>query len=257
MNSMSEAATNPKTVNIDTTGIYYRDLNKRLRQLADEGVEHIELDNVCGQRYIATDLSRPMEFKITGTPGNDLGAFMNGSRIEVFGNAQDCMANTMNAGEIIVHGHAGDICGMAARGGKIFIRDYVGYRAGIHMKEYQDKKSVMVIGDTGQDFLGEYMAGGVLVVLGLGLKEGEKHRANFIGTGIHAGVIYISGGFEPHQLGKEVGVAELDEHDREVLNGLIKEYCGHFDCDVEQVMQRPFKKLYPKTLRPYGRMYSY
>ncbi|MDV2990075.1 MAG: hypothetical protein P3T54_08005 [Dehalogenimonas sp.] len=254
---MTKTASTPKTVQIDTTGIYYRDLNKTLRQLADEGVERVELNNVCGQRYIATDLSRPMEFKITGTPGNDLGAFMNGSRIEVFGNAQDCMANTMNAGEIIVHGHAGDICGMAARGGRIFIRDYVGYRAGIHMKEYQDKKPVMVIGGAGQDFLGEYMAGGVLVVLGLGLAEGEKHKANFIGTGIHGGVIYISGGFEPHQLGKEVGVAELDEADREVLAGLVNEYCGHFGGDAETIMKRSFKKLYPKSLRPYGRLYSY
>ena len=254
---MTATSTTPKTVTIDTTGIYYRELNQQLRRLADEGVERVELENVCGQRYIASDLSRPMEFKITGTPGNDLGAFMNGSRIEVFGNAQDCMGNTMNAGEIIIHGHAGDICGMAARGGKIFIRDYVGYRAGIHMKEYQDKKSVLVIGGTGQDFLGEYMAGGVLVVLGLSLAEGEKHHANFIGTGIHAGVIYISGGFEPHQLGKEVGVAELDDHDREVLGGLIDEYCGHFGGNPDDIKARPFKKLYPKTLRPYGRMYSY
>ncbi len=254
---MSEIATTPKTVKIDTTGIYYRDLNARLRTLVDEGVERIELDNVCGQRYIATDLSHPVDIIIRGTPGNDLAAFMNGSRIEVFGNAQDCLANTMNAGEVIIHGHAGDICGMAARGGKIFIRDYVGYRAGIHMKEYQDKKPVMVIGDTGQDFLGEYMAGGVLVVLGLGLKEGEKHKANFIGTGIHAGVIYLSGEVEPYQLGKEVGVAELDDKDKEVLGGLVAEYCAHFGKDADAIMKRPFKKLYPKFLRPYGRMYSY
>jgi glutamate synthase domain-containing protein 3 len=254
---MTDTVATPKTVKIDTTGIYYRDLNARLRALVDSGVERIELDNVCGQRYIATDLSRPVDIIIRGTPGNDLGAFMNGSRIEVFGNAQDCLANTMNAGEVIIHGHAGDICGMAARGGKIFIRDYVGYRAGIHMKEYQDKKPMMVVGDTGQDFLGEYMAGGVLVVLGLGLKAGERHKANFIGTGIHGGVIYLSGEVEPHQLGKEVGVAELDDKDREVLGGLVAEYCRHFGQDAEAMMRRPFKKLYPKFLRPYGQMYAY
>ena len=254
---MTETLATPNVVKIDTAGIYYRDLNAQIRQLVDEGVEHIELLNVCGQRYIATDLSRPVDIKIFGTPGNDLGAFMNGSRIEVFGNAQDCMANTLNAGEIVVHGHAGDICGMAARGGKIFIRDYVGYRAGIHMKEYQEKKPIVVVGGTGQDFLGEYMAGGVLVVLGLSLKEGEIHKANFIGTGIHGGVIYISGGFEPYQLGKEVGVADLDEKDQKVLGGLVNEYCGHFKCDAESIMRRQFKKLYPKYLRPYGRLYCY
>jgi len=254
---MTETVTTPKTVKIDATGIYYRDLNARLRQEVDAGVERIELTNVYGQRYIASDLSRPVEIYIYGTPGNDLGAFMNGSRVEVFGNAQDCLANTMNAGEVIVHGHAGDICGMAARGGKIFVRDYVGYRAAIHMKEYQEKKPTMVVGETGQDFMGEYMAGGVLVVLGLGLKAGAKHKANFIGTGIHGGVIYISGDFEPHQLGKEVGVAELDEKDREILGGLVAEYGAHFKKDAAAIMRRPFKKLYPKYLRPYGRMYAY
>mgnify|MGYP002508363490 CR=1 FL=1 len=42
-----------------------------------------------------------------------------------------------------------------------------GYRAGIHMKAYKDKVPVMVIGGTAGSFLGEYQAGGVIVVLGL------------------------------------------------------------------------------------------
>ena len=46
------------------------------------------------------------------------------------------------------------------RGGKIFVKDYVGYRVGIHMKEYQHKVPQIVIGETAGDFLAEYMAGG-------------------------------------------------------------------------------------------------
>ncbi len=34
--------------------------------------------NVCGQRYIGTDLDNHVSIDIYGTPGNDLGAFMNG-----------------------------------------------------------------------------------------------------------------------------------------------------------------------------------
>jgi glutamate synthase domain-containing protein 3 len=67
--------------------------------------------------------------------------------------------------EIIVHGYAGDIVGLSARGGRIFIREDINYRAGIHMKEYQDKKPEIVIGGTAHDFVGEYMAGGILVLL--------------------------------------------------------------------------------------------
>jgi glutamate synthase domain-containing protein 3 len=245
------------TSKIDASGIYYRELNEKLRELITNGTRNIELTNVCGQRYIGTDLDKPVNIDIYGTPGNDLGAFMDGPSITVYGNAQDGCGNTMNEGKIVVHGHAGDITGLSARGGKIFIKDGVGYRAGIHMKEYKEKKPILVIGGSAQDFAGEYMAGGIMVLLGLNLKEGEKYPAKFIGTGMHGGVIYFRGTVDDYQLGKEVGVAELDEKDREILNELVTEYCTYFSYDIEAIMNRNFIKLYPRYLRPYGRLYAY
>jgi len=244
-------------VKLDTTGIYYRDLNAQLREIVSNGTEKIELRNVCGQRYLGTDLDKAVDIEIFGTPGNDLGAFMDGPRIVVRGNAQDGTGNTMNEGEIVVYGHAGDIIGLAARGGKIFVREDVGYRAGIHMKEYREKKPVLVIGGTAQDFAGEYMAGGVLLLLGLTLGEGEKHKARFIGTGMHGGVIYLRGDVDEYQLGKEVGVAEPDQADREIIDRYTREFCNHFGCDPEEILSGSFTKLYPKWLRPYGRLYTY
>jgi glutamate synthase domain-containing protein 3 len=244
-------------ITIDATGVYYRELNTRLRETICNGVQKIELYHVCGQRYIGTGLDRPVDIEIFGTPGNDLGAFMNGPRITVRGNAQDCCGNTMNSGEIIIHGHAGDIIGLSARGGKIFVREDVGYRAGIHMKEYGDKKPVLVIGGTAQDFLGEYMAGGTLILLGLNLKEGETHRANFIGTGMHGGVIYLRGCVHDFQLGKEVGSAELERSDYQILKELVGEFAASFGYDAEEILKHRFTKLFPRWLRPYGRLYAY
>jgi glutamate synthase domain-containing protein 3 len=244
-------------INIDASGVYYRDLNATLREAASDSVGRIELYNVHGQRYIGTDLDKPVELEIFGTPGNDLGAFMNGPRIMVHGNAQDGCGNTMNEGEIIIHGHAGDIIGLSARGGKIFVREDVGYRAGIHMKEYKDKKPVLVIGGTAQDFVGEYMAGGILILLGLTLREGEQHKARFIGTGMHGGIIYLRGGVEDYQLGKEVGVAELAEEDYQVLRQYVGEFAAHFGYEAEEILQHKFIKLFPRWLRPYGRLYAY
>lgn len=176
----------------------------------------------------------------------------------VHGNAQDGTGNTMDDGTIVVYGHAGDLTCHSARGGKVFIRDYVGYRAGIHMKEYGDKKPVLVVGDSAQDFLGEYMAGGILAVLGLNLEPGQYHQANYIGTGIHGGVIYLRGKVHDYQLGKEVGVAELDDSDWEILRPLIEEYCRYFRADAEEIISRgEFQKLYALSLRPYGRLYAY
>ncbi len=246
-----------KTVRIDAKGVSYRDLNTRLRLMVSNGTEKIELRNVYGQRYIGTDLGKPVEIEIFGTPGNDLGAFMDSPRIVVHGNAQDGCGNTMNNGEIIIHGHAGDILGLSARGGKIFVREDVGYRAGIHMKEYHEKKPMIVVGGTAQDFLGEYMAGGIMVLLGLNFREGEQHKANFIGTGMHGGVIYMRGEVQEFQLGREVGVTELDENDHLVLRNLVSEFVSHFDYNAEEILKYKFIKLFPLYLRPYGRLYAY
>jgi glutamate synthase domain-containing protein 3 len=240
---------------INAKDLHYKELNVLLRELDIKKAEKIEITNVFGQRYIGTDLKSNMKIDIYGTPGNDLAAFMDGPSIEVHGNAQDCTANTMNEGQIIIHGRAGDITGYGMRGGKMFIRDDVGYRAGINMKEFMEKKPYIVVGGTAQDFLGEYMAGGVLVVLGLTLKSGQPHRARFVGTGMHSGIIYVRG--EIGNLGKEVKVMDVTETDLVQIKGLVKEYCGHFNADCEKIIADKFVKIVPYSTRPYGRIYAY
>jgi glutamate synthase domain-containing protein 3 len=243
--------------NIDAKHLSTVELNSSLREAVANGIEKIIIHNVCGQRYIGTDLPGEIDIEVHGIPGNDLGAFLNGPRIEVHGNAQDGVGNTMDSGTVIVHGHAGDIVGLSARGGKIFIRDYVGYRAGIHMKEYEEKKPVLVIGGSAQDFLGEYMAGGTILVLGLDMGEGEGYIANYIGTGMHAGAIYIRGYVNDYNLGKEVGKAELDVSDQNFIAELVREYCSHFKANAEEILLTKFIKLFPLLLRPYGTLYAY
>lgn len=92
--------------------------------------------NDCfGQRVICSGL-KDKTLTINETPGNALGAYLDGSEITVNGNAQDAVGDTMNDGKIIIHGNAGDALGYAMRGGSIFVRGDAGYRTGIHMKEY-------------------------------------------------------------------------------------------------------------------------
>jgi glutamate synthase domain-containing protein 3 len=237
--------------------MHYRDLNARLREAVENGSQRVELRNVCGQRYIGADLHRPVEVHIHGTPGNDLAAFMDGPRLVVHGNAQDGCGNTMNGGEVVIHGRAGDVTGYAMRGGRIFVRDDVGYRVGIHIKEYQEQRPIIVIGGSAQHFLGEYMAGGVLVVLGLTLAPGERHTATYIGTGMHGGVMYLRGEVADYQLGREVEQSPLEEADRALLEQLVGEYAAHFDCDAERILSQPFTKLAPLSSRPYGQLYAY
>jgi len=247
--------TEDKVVKINAEGLYFKELNGILRQVITTDVERIELHNVCGQRYLGTDLDTTIQIDIYGTPGNDLGAFMSGPKLVIHGNAQDASGNTMNEGQIVIHGHAGDLTGHSMRGGKIFVKDYVGYRVGIHMKEYQRKVPTIVIGETAGDFLAEYMAGGVILILGLNLKEGEKCVARFVGTGMHGGVIYERGEIlEPENGTKTLPVGKRD---MQVIEGLVNQYCSHFGADPKTILSGKFKKILPLSKRPYEKLYSH
>jgi len=255
VNYVSRVKVEKEVWKIDTEGMYYKELNSLLRLISSNRVERIEIHNVCGQRYIGTDLEMDKQIDIYGTPGNDLGAFMNGPRIVVHGNAQDGCGNTMNDGQIVVHGQAGDLTGHSMRGGKIFVRDDVGYRVGIHMKEYKRKVPNIVIGGTAGDFLAEYMAGGVILILGLNLKGCEKCKARFVGTGMHGGVLYERGDIlEPVQGTKTMPVGKRD---MQVIEGLVKEYCSHFGGDPKAILSGKFKKILPLSKRPYEKLYSH
>lgn len=241
---------------IDAQGIYYRDLNLQIRDAVAAGAEKIELHNVNGQYFIGDGINKAVTITVNGVPGNDLAAFMNGATIIVKENAQDNIGNTMNAGKVVVHGHAGDVLGYGMRGGRIHIRKDVGYRVGIHMKSYQDNKPVLVAGGNAGDFFGEYMAGGVLILLGMFTDDPAKAKHGYLfGTGMHGGVIYVRGGVDESRLAKEVGVFELDEADHTDLAGYIKEYCKDFAIDAQEVLKERFVKVLPRSKRPYGNMY--
>lgn len=235
---------------IDAGGVYYKDLND---MIANSDDKEIVLDNVCGQRYIGDGLNG---YKITvnGIPGNALAAYMDGSEITVNGNAQDATGDTMNHGRVVVHGDSGDTCGYAARGGEIFIRGNTGYRTGIHMKEYKEMRPVVVVGGKAGDFLGEYLAGGIVIVLGIGI-EGVPVGA-FCGTGMHGGKIYIRTSEKPSGLPKQVKVETLDDSDKEILKRYVDLYCGFFGGKADDIINSKFIKLIPNSQNPYKQLYT-
>lgn len=243
-------------VQIDAKGVYYRQLNEMIRQAIAEGHKKINLININGQRYIGDALdNKDVEIYINGVPGQDLAAFMDGPVVYVNGNAQDGVGNTMSNGKVVIRGMAGDVLGYGMRGGKLHILGDVGYRIGIHMKSYKDNIPVIIVGGKAGDFFGEYMAGGIVVLLGLNI-DGPI-AGNYVGTGMHGGTIYIRGEVKDYQLGKEVGVRELDDNDWAVLSNLISEYCNDLDLDYNHVMSGKFRKLLPVSHRPYGNLYAY
>lgn len=242
---------------IDAGGLHYRELNSIVRRAVNAGAAELVLRNVLGQRYIGAGLTSSTRITIEGVPGNDLACFMDGPSIVVRGNAQDGVANTMSSGCVVVHGGAGDVVGYSMRGGRVLIKGSAGYRVGIHMKAYGDRTPLVVVGGTARDYLGEYMAGGTLVVLGLDREDGASPVGELVGTGMHGGEIFIRGGVREWQLGKEVGVVQIDDERWRRLRGHLAEFSGHFGLRMEQLERSDFTMLRPVSLRPYGRIYVY
>jgi len=91
------------------------------------------------------------------------------------------------------------VAGQTLQGGHILVRGSVGNRAGIQMREYKQAKPFFVVGETADDYLGEYMAGGIMAILNL--SGSDRPVGKFTATGLVGGTIYIRGEVAPTQLG--------------------------------------------------------
>ena len=236
-------------MNISARKLDFKSLNERVK--AAPGDVHI--DDCYGQRFIGSGL-KEKTITISGTPGNALGAYLDGGVIEVNGNAQDAVGDTMNSGKIVIHGNAGDALGYAMRGGSIFVRGNAGYRTGIHMKQYRDKKPVIVVGGKVGSFLGEYLAGGLIVVLGIG-SEGAP-VGNFTGTGMHGGRIFIRTDRELAGLPAQVTAEIASCEDLREIVPYLDAFAGYFGIDTETLAKDRFYLLSPNAKNPYRQLYT-
>lgn len=234
---------------IDAKELDYKQINQALRGAEKE----YTVNNCLGQRFIAAGMSGK-SVTVNGTPGNALGAYLNGAQIKVYGNTQDAVGDTMNSGEITVFGNAGDTVGYAMRGGSIYIKGDAGYRAGIHMKAYKEKVPVMVIGGCAGSFLGEYQAGGVIVVLGL-YKEDKSIVGNFPCTGMHGGKMFLRSDCKDVVFPKQVTARAADKNDLNEIENHITKYCKLFGVNKKEIMNSPFTVITPDSKNPYKQLY--
>jgi len=237
-------------MNISAQYLDFKELNEQIKATAED----VRIDDCYGQRFIGSGL-KGRTLTINGTPGNALGAYLDGGTIEVYGNAQDATGDTMNDGKIIIHGNAGDALGYAMRGGGIFVRGDAGYRTGIHMKEYSDKKPVIVIGGKAGSFLGEYLAGGLIVLLGIGSADALP-VGNFTGTGMHGGKIFIRTDKELAGLPAQVITEIASGDDLQEIVPHISEFAGYFGMDAKSLAKDRFYVLKPNARNPYKQLYT-
>ena len=234
---------------IDAERLDYAQLGEILRETEEPCV----IRGCLGQRFIAAGMGE-RSLSIYGVPGNALGAYMNGARVEVFGNAQDAAGDTMNAGRIIIHGSAGDALGYAMRGGEIYVCGSVGYRAGVHMKAYGDTVPVMVIGGAAGSFLGEYQAGGIIIVLGLGA-DGPL-AGDFPCAGMHGGRVFLRSDCRDIVFPEQVSAREATREDISGISNYIAEYCRLFGADEDGLLSSRFTVVEPDAQNPYRQLYA-
>jgi glutamate synthase domain-containing protein 1 len=214
--AMAASLTPESVAVLDATGTGFSDINEFLKRSYRSGKDRVRVDNLGGQRYIGIGFSTKQEdgsrrrFKVelNGYPGNCLANLNDGVAYEVHGNVSDDLADTMHGGSVVVHGSARDVACQTLQGGHVLVRGSIGNRAGIQMREYKQTKPFLIVGETADDYLGEYMAGGIIAVLNLA--GSERPVGKFVATGLVGGTIYIRGEVHPTQMG-------LPPHSEDIL----------------------------------------
>ena len=234
---------------IDASTMEFTALNELLRDTEGD----VEISGCLGQRFIGAGMSG-RKIKIHGIPGNALGAYLNGAEITVYGNAQDAVGDTMNTGTIVVHGNIGDTAGYAMRGGRIYVEGNAGYRTGIHMKAYQEHLPVIVIGGRAGTFLGEYQAGGIIIVLGLNT-DGKPIVSNFPCTGMHGGKLFLRSDCNHVLFPAQVTPRPATSEDIAEITPYLREYSELFACDLDEIIDAVFTVVTPDSANPYKQMY--
>ena len=236
-------------MDIQAKGLDYRALNEAIRTAGPS----CRITGCLGQRFIGAGMSG-RRVEIDGIPGNALGAYLGGGSLTVNGNAQDAVGDTMNGGSIVVRGSVGDTAGYAMRGGAIYVRGDAGYRAGVHMKAYGDKLPVMVIGGRTGSFLGEYQAGGIIVVLGLHTSR-RPIVGNFPCTGMHGGKVFLRSACEDVIFPSQVTARPATPEDLEEIRPELEEFGRLFGENPEELLDAPFTVVTPDSSTPYRQMY--
>lgn len=120
------------------------------------------------------------------------------------------------------------------------------------MKEYGDKKPVIVVGENAGSFLGEYQAGGLIVVLNL---KNASPVGFFCGTGMHGGKIFLRTEEEPVNISPKVNVSKADKNDLKEIKKYITKFAELFKKDVNSLLNSTFYVLTPDSNNPYKELY--
>lgn len=120
------------------------------------------------------------------------------------------------------------------------------------MKAYKQHKPVIVIGGRAGSFLGEYQAGGLILVLGLHT-DGRPIVHFFPCTGMHGGKMVFRGDVSSIRFPDQVTLHNATAEDMVEIAPYVREYCRLFDRDAEAMLRDNYTVITPDSKTPISR----
>jgi NADPH-dependent glutamate synthase beta subunit-like oxidoreductase/glutamate synthase domain-containing protein 3/NAD-dependent dihydropyrimidine dehydrogenase PreA subunit len=174
-----------------------RVLEEIIHQHIKGGSRNLEIE-AFGQHGIGGrlwDTVEEIHIRILGHSGQRAGSMGNANtKIEIMGPASDDIG-WLNAGaEIVVHGNASNGAMNGAAQGKVYIGGNLGARAMTMTKcnPRFEPPELWVLGSVG-DYFGEFMAGGIAVICGLGSGKEDNVLGYRPLVGMVGGTVYVRG----------------------------------------------------------------
>ncbi len=198
-----------KRAEIDASNMDAKQVNKRIRELMQEGYGSLVLKNPGAKHSLAVGILNRLNLIIEGSLGYFGLGLIDGPNVRIAGRAGWSCAENMMSGTVLIEKNAGSQFGAAIRGGDLVCKGDVGSRTGIDMKG----GNIIVGGNTGA-FTGFMMQRGRMVICGNAGKN--------LGDSMYDGTIYIAG--EPQSLGVDAVWGEMTDLDRKWLERKLRMY---------------------------------
>ena len=195
-------------VDLDASQQSVRQLNRRIKELAERG-EEINILNPRALHNIAVGVLHRCTIHIDGSAGYYAATMLDGPEVTIAGNAGWALGENMMSGKITLAKDAGASVGASMRGGEIFVGGSAGARAGISMKG----GTLIVRGDT------EFMTG-FMMQKGRIIVCGDAGAA--VGDSMYEGAIYVAG--DIGSLGSDAEIVDVSEDELIDIWGALEGY---------------------------------
>jgi glutamate synthase domain-containing protein 3 len=198
-----------KTADFDAADMDTTSINKRIRDLMNEGYGHIVVKNPGAKHSLGVGILNRLKLDFEGSLGYFGCGLIDGPNVRVSGRVGWSCAENMMAGTVVIENNAGSTFGAAIRGGDLVCKGDGGARIGI-----DQKGGTIIVGGNAGSFCGFMMQRGRMVILGNAGKN--------LGDSMYDGIIYVGGTIR--DLGVDAVEAEMTALDCEWLDRKLKMY---------------------------------